>query len=311
LQDKAGTRGVAHSDAILGRGIAKPHIGRQSRAEWRLRRKITFKLRLRRVILCPDPCTTDAPFMIESPPKRISGFGTTMRRDVWWLELLPVIILLGGFSIYATWRAFEGNYYAWGPYLSPFYSPLFQPAWWPFSPAILILGGPLGFRATCYYYRKAYYRAFFLDPPACAVSEARPHRYRGETSFPLILQNLHRYFLYLAIIFLIILWYDAIHAFWFAGRIGVGVGSLVLLINIVLLSLYTLSCHSLRHIIGGKVDCFSCSAFGVPRHAAWRGATFLNERHMVFAWLSLISVGLADLYIRLLASGAISDFRLL
>jgi hypothetical protein len=241
------------------------------------------------------------------------GFGATMRRDAWWLELIPVVIVLGAFGIYATVRAFEGAYYEWGPYLSPFYSPLIDPhhRWWPFSPAILILGAPLGFRATCYYYRKAYYRAFFLDPPACAVGESRPHRYSGETRFPFILQNLHRYFLYLALIFLIILWYDAVRAFWFEGRFGIGVGSLVLLANIVLLSLYTFSCHSLRHIVGGKLDCFSCAAFGGPQHAAWRGATFLNEHHMLFAWLSLFSVGLADLYIRLVASGSIHDLRLL
>jgi hypothetical protein len=184
------------------------------------------------------------------------GFGRTTRRDAWWLELIPVVIVLGGFGIYATVRAFEGAYYEWGPYLSPFYSPLIDQhhRWWPFSPAILILGGPLGFRATCYYYRKAYYRAFFLDPPACAVGESRPHRYSGETRFPFILQNLHRYFLYLALIFLIILWYDAVRAFWFDGSFGIGVGSLVLLANIVLLSFYTFSCHSLRHIVGGKLD---------------------------------------------------------
>ena len=241
------------------------------------------------------------------------GFGTTMRRDAWWLELIPVVVVLGGFGIYATIRAFEGAYYEWGPYLSPFYSPLIDPEhhWWPFSPAILILGGPLGFRATCYYYRKAYYRAFFLDPPACAVGESRPHRYSGETRFPFILQNLHRYFLYLALIFLIILWYDAVRAFWFDGRFGVGVGSLVLLANIVLLSLYTFSCHSLRHIVGGKVDCFSCVTFGGARHAVWRRTSFLNEHHMLFAWLSLCSVGLADLYIRLVATGTIQDLRLL
>jgi hypothetical protein len=249
--------------------------------------------------------------MVQS--KTAIGFGKTMRRDAWWLELIPVVIVLGAFGIYATVRAFEGAYYEWGPYLSPFYSPLIDPQhrWWPFSPAILILGGPLGFRATCYYYRKAYYRAFFLDPPACAVGESRSHRYSGETRFPFILQNLHRYFLYLALIFLIILWYDAVRAFSFDGSFGIGVGSLVLLANIVLLSFYTFSCHSLRHIVGGKLDCFSCVAFGGPRHTAWRGASFLNEHHMLFAWLSLFSVGLADLYIRLVASGSIHDLRLL
>ena len=113
------------------------------------------------------------------------GFGRTQRRDAWWVELLPVIILLGGFGVYATLRAFEGANFEWGPYLSPFYSPLIDAShrWWHYSPALLILAFPLGFRATCYYYRKAYYRAFFLDPPACAVGE-RPHRnYRGETGF--------------------------------------------------------------------------------------------------------------------------------
>ena len=100
-----------------------------------------------------------------------TGLGNTLRRDSWWVELIPVFILLGGFGIYATLRAFEGANYTWGPYLSPFYSPLIDPEhhWWPLSPALLVLAGPLGFRATCYYYRKAYYRAFFLDPPACAV----------------------------------------------------------------------------------------------------------------------------------------------
>ena len=236
-----------------------------------------------------------------------------MRRDAWWLELVPVVLVLGLFGIYATLRAFEGAYYEWGPYLSPFYSPLIDPAhrWWPLSPALLILGGPLGFRATCYYYRKAYYRAFFLDPPACAVGEPVEHRYRGETAFPLILQNLHRYFLYVALVFLVILWYDAAVAFRFNGRFGIGVGSLVLLGNIVLLTCYTLSCHSLRHIVGGKVDCFSCATFGRSRYEAWRGASFLNEHHMLFAWLSLFSVGLADLYVRLVATGAIHDLRLL
>ncbi len=67
-----------------------------------------------------------------------SRFGSTLRRDAWWIEILPIIIVMGGFSIYATLRAFEGKYYEWGPYLSPFYSPLIDPLhhWWPFSPAL-------------------------------------------------------------------------------------------------------------------------------------------------------------------------------
>ncbi len=250
--------------------------------------------------------------MASSPvPSRTTHLGETQRRDAWWLELLPVIILFGGFGIYATLRAFEGKFYEWGPYLSPFYSPFLSFSWWKFSPALLILGGPLGFRATCYYYRKAYYRAFFLDPPACAVSESGSRNYRGETSFPFILQNVHRYFLYLAILFLCFLWYDVFKAFNFGGSFGIGLGTLIMFVNVVLLTLYTFSCHSLRHIVGGKLDCFSCSAFGPPRHSAWSFLTSLNERHMLWAWSSLISVGFTDFYIRMLASGAFKDFRLL
>ena len=239
------------------------------------------------------------------------GFGSTLRRDAWWLELLPVVVVLGGFGLYATLRAFEGKFYEWGPYLSPFYSPLIDPQhhWWPFSPAILILGGPLGFRATCYYYRKAYYRAFFLDPPGCAVGEGQ-RSYSGETRFPFILQNLHRYFLYLAILFLAFLWYDVFCAFSFNGHFGIGVGTLIMLVNILLLTTYTFSCHSLRHLAGGKLDCFSCATFGKPRYGAWRWISILNERHMLFAWCSLFSVGLTDVYIRLVSSGAIQDVRL-
>src|SRR6266699_5128701 len=177
------------------------------------------------------------------------------RTGSWWSQIIPVVVGFGGFSVYATFRAFEGAFFQWGPYLSPFYSPLIDVhhKYWPYSPALLILGGPLSFRATCYYYRKAYYRAFFLDPPACAVAEKEGRGYRGETAFPFILQNVHRYSLYLAIVFLAFLWYDAVRAFSYEGHFRVGVGSLVLLVNVALLSTYALSCHSLRHLAGGKL----------------------------------------------------------
>jgi hypothetical protein len=252
--------------------------------------------------------------MASSPaPTGATRLGETQRQDAWWIELLPVLFIFGGFGLYATLRAFEGRYFEWGPYLSPFYSPLIDRNhhWWKLSPAVLILGGPLGFRTTCYYYRKAYYRAFFLDPPACAVSESSSRNYRGETSFPFLLQNIHRYFLYVAIVFLLFLCYDTIRAFIFDARFGIGIGSLIMTVNVCLLSLYTFSCHSLRHLAGGKLDCFSCSTFGPPRHSAWRFLSFLNERHMLFAWASLFSVGFTDFYIRMLAAGIFKDFRFL
>src|SRR5260370_6463985 len=242
-----------------------------------------------------------------------SHFGSTLRRDAWWIEIIPIIIMMGGFSIYATLRAFEGKFYAWGQYLLPFFSPLIDPQydWWPYSPAFLILAGPLGFRATCYYYRKALYRAFLLDPPACAVGEPTRNNYRGETAFPFILQNVHRYFFYLAVLFIAFLWHDAIRSFFFDGRFGIGVGTLLLPITASLLSLSTFSCHSLRHLAGGKLDCFSCAPFGRSRFEAWSFFSFLNEHHMLFAWCSLISVGFPDFYVRMVACGAFRDLRLL
>ena len=194
------------------------------------------------------------------------GFGGTSRRDAWWVYPLLVFLGLGGFVVYSTWAALQGKNYEFGPYLSPMYSPLLmtaRPGWWPaflpFSAAMLILWAPGGFRVTCYYYRGAYYKAFWADPPSCAVGEPRK-KYLGERYFPLILQNIHRYFMYLALVFLVILSIDALRAMWFdapSGRgkvFGIGVGTLVMIINPILLSGYTLGCHSLRHLVGGKLD---------------------------------------------------------
>ena len=126
-------------------------------------------------------------------------FGKTERTDAWWLQPVVQGLMLLVLGAYATWAAFQGRNYEFGNYLSPFYSPLLKPKWWPLSPALLVLGAPLGFRGTCYYYRKAYYRAFFADPAACAVGEPRGSGYAGEASFPFVLQNIHRYLIYLAI----------------------------------------------------------------------------------------------------------------
>ncbi|MGI8587585.1 MAG: succinate dehydrogenase [Chloroflexia bacterium] len=239
----------------------------------------------------------------------------TSRRDNWWLRPLVTVLVLGAFVIYSTWRALVGQDTAQvGPYLSPFYSPLLgihlSIFGWAISPALYILIFPLSFRLTCYYYRLAYYRSFFLDPPACAVSEpiARKH-YTGEQRFPLILQNIHRYAFYAAAVFVVILAIDAIQAFFFADGFHVNLGSLVLTLNVVLIALYTFSCHSWRHLIGGRINCYSCSIANRTRYGLWKRFTFLNERHALYAWSSLIMVALADLYIWLLASGAIQDPR--
>ena len=228
---------------------------------------------------------------------------------------------------YATWAAFQNAHYTYGPYLSPFYSPeLFGdsphawlgarpawiPAWVPFSPALLILPFPALFRFTCYYYRGAYYKAFWADPPACAVGEPRGG-YRGEQSFPLVLQNVHRYFMYAAVLFLFILSYDVWLALWFrdpatgAVEFGLGFGTLVLAVNVVLLSGYTLGCHVMRHVVGGSYD-------EVSKHPicdrAYACSSALNDRHQLFAWCSLGSVAFADIYVRLCSMGIWTDLRI-
>src|SRR5580765_1063457 len=241
---------------------------------------------------------------------RRTGFAATERHDAWWVAPLVQGLLLATLITYANWAAFQGNNYLVGGYLSPLYSPLIVVPWFPFSPAFLILLPPVLFRATCYYYRKAYYRSFFLDPPACAVGDLRGKGYRGETAFPLVLQNLHRYLFYITFGYLFFLWADVAHATNFDGRFGIGLGTLVILANTMALTLYSFSCHSARHLVGGKLDCFSCSASTRTRHSVWKGASALNEHHMLFAWVSFITVCSADLYVRLVASGTITDPRL-
>lgn len=265
---------------------------------------------------------------VSLPIKR--SFGETMRRGAWWAYPLLVFIVLSAFVLYSTWAAFQGAHYFFGGdgahYLSPFYSPeifgasphaMFGvkppwiPDWIPFSPAFLILWAPAGFRFTCYYYRGAYYKAFWADPPACAVGEPR-HSYRGERKFPLVLQNIHRYFLYLALIFLIFLAYDAWKAMWFAGadgqeHFGIGLGTIILTANVFFLGGYTFSCHSLRHIVGGKCDTLSDKPI---RCAAYSACSSLNKRHMWFAWFSLFVVGFSDIFVRLCSMGIWRDWRI-
>jgi len=250
-----------------------------------------------------------------------------MRRDAWWAKPMLVFVGLSAFVIYSTWAAFQGVHYYSGPYVSPFYSPeLFgsspdswfgpKPGWWPgwlpFSPALFILWAPGLFRLTCYYYRGAYYKAFWADPPACAVGEPRKS-YLGERSFPLILQNVHRYLLYVAIAFLCILTYDVWKATRFIdpatgkAAFGIGVGTLVLAVNVVLLGGYALGCHSLRHLVGGFLDQPSRAPVCQKTYTC---VSCFNRRHMLWAWMSLFSVMFADVYVRLCSMGIWTDWRI-
>ncbi len=266
------------------------------------------------------------------------GFGETTRPDAWWLQPLVVFLGFSAFIVYSTWAAFQGindmktgvpSYWFGGNganYLSPFYSPEFWgvsphaigklPGWWPvwlpFSPAFLILWVPGGFRFTCYYYRGAYYKAFWADPINCAVGEPRK-TFLGERYFPLIIQNIHRYFFYLAALFIVLLAHDAWKAMWFTDALtgkqhfGIGVGTVIMILNPLFLALYTFGCHSFRHLAGGFLDSKSKSPLCGKTFDCVSG---LNRKHMLWAWISLFGVGLTDVYIRLCATGHLKDIIL-
>lgn len=261
----------------------------------------------------------------------------TERKDRWWVEPLTIVLALSAFVVYAfiastltTTSTGTWTYFA-EPYLSPLFSPCLTSSCPPserllpftidiqllqfvIPASYLIVGSPLLFRFTCYYYRRSIYRGFFQSPSACAVPDARK-RYTGESRFPFILQNFHRYALYLALIVVVILWIDTVKAFSFPDpanhsvhRLGIGLGSLVMLANVLLLSAYTFGCHALRHLVGGSLDSFHRASL---RLRLWTWVTRLNLHHNRWAWISMGSVGFTDLYIRLLAMGVISDPRIL
>ncbi len=252
-------------------------------------------------------------------------FGETLRRDLWWLPPLSVLAAFSAFLIYGTWSALQSWGYTYGPYFSPFHAPELwgptqhawfgpRPEWWPpilFFPALLILPFPGLFRFSCYYYRGAYYKGFWADPAACAVGEPRT-TYRGERPFPNFLQNLHRYAMYIAIVFIPLLTYDAwLSLWWMDGggieHFGVGLGSVIMWVNVALTAGYTFGCHSLRHVIGGYKDRLS----GQPvRAACYAGCSKLNGKHATLAKASMFTMASTDIYIRMCAMGWITDWRI-
>jgi hypothetical protein len=263
--------------------------------------------------------------MTSAPLPAQRSFGETLRKDLWWISPLTVLLSFSAFLIYGTWSAMQNWGYTYGPYFSPFHAPEIwgpthhawfgpRPSWFPellFYPALLILPFPGLFRFTCYYYRGAYYKGFWADPANCAVGEPRKS-YRGEKPFPNWLQNLHRYAMYIALIFIVMLAYDAWLGFWFLDgggneHFGIGLGTVIMWANVVLIAMYTLGCHSFRHIIGGFKDRLS----GKPiRAACYQTCSLLNARHGAYAKWSMFSVAFTDLYIRLCSMGVITDWRI-
>jgi hypothetical protein len=235
---------------------------------------------------------------------------------------MTVVLVLSFFGLYsfAIIALFPGEF---RQFVSPFYSPEVPlPNWMPafVTAPMLVLWIPLGFRATCYYYRKAYYRAFFWDPPACRTDLQQKDRfwagknaaegYRGERAL-FVWNNIHRYFLYASIIVVLFLWYEAFRTLFGAQGFQVSVGSLLWFLNIVLLSAYTFSCHSFRHLIGGNKDCYSCLRGGNARRKTYNFVTRLNLQHPQWAWLSLFSLLATDVYLRLMQAGVITDFKII
>jgi hypothetical protein len=262
-----------------------------------------------------------------------SGYSTdepiTYRRDPWWVFPAFTVVAYLAFIVYATFRVFEpliahadvasyplyyvadnGHFH----YASPFGTPDFThfvPSFLyavPFlalavrSPAFLILPFPALFRFTCYYYRKSYYRAFLGKPAACAVPASKGVFYKGERGL-LMLQNLHRCFLFAAIVVTLFLLWDALRSIFTPNGLYFGIGSALMLVNVAFLMFYTFGCHSFRHLVGGKLDCYSCDGIARYRYGLWSKVTMLNGRHAMWAWLSLLTVAGTDLYIRYVVMG--------
>jgi hypothetical protein len=256
------------------------------------------------------------------PGARAAISARTLRRDRWWLAPLLTVTGLSAWVVYAVVRVYMHKWY-WVEdhhYLTPFYSPCITdrcvpdaahlgralPGWWIIPEAAFSLPFLLLFRLTCYYYRRAYYRGFWASPPACAVPDGH-QRYSGETRFPLIFQNGHRYAFYAAVIISVINTFDAAIAFRGAdGKVGFGLGNLVLLANVVMLWGYTVSCHSCRHIIGGKLKHFSRHPV---RYQLWTFVSKLNTRHMLLAWVTLGTLAVTDFYVMAVSAGWFPDPR--
>jgi len=264
----------------------------------------------------------------------INGLGRTNRIDNWWSQPLTMGVGLTAALVYTFWRLFlygtetengtslisyelEGS-----TVMSPIFSPnvlewnLFglnewnHPEW--VNAAILVLWIPFGFRGTCYYMRRVYYRTFFASPVACWVDEPDINKkigYGGEKRL-FIFNNLHRYFLYAAMIILVIKWWDVTHTMHFDSAshhgYGVSLGTFVMGIEAFLLTMYVTSCHALRHLAGGMLDRWTTGISRI-RGQLFGKISVLNRSHGFWFWTSLTFVFLGDLWVLAVAEGHLSD----
>jgi hypothetical protein len=180
-----------------------------------------------------------------------------------------------------------------------------------YSPTVAVLPFVGLFRLTCYAYRKDYHRHVFNHPRTCEIgfrAEFKGREYTGETRF-FRLENLHRYFVYFAVAILPFFYYDIFVSLTYQGGVTLTLGGILLIVNTAFVTLYTFSCHAIRHLIGGSVDCFSCKHN--VRKKLFFGQTKLNIHHETYAWLSLTMFFLVDLFIRATVAGVIPNIVLL
>ncbi len=213
----------------------------------------------------------------------------------WRLWSFILLIALGILALFSfPMKSYDG-------YIDPFY-----------SPTVLILPLIGLFRLTCYAFRKYYHRHLFRHPQGCSTAERlneAGRSYSGETGFFRI-ENLHRYFMYFSAAILPFFFYDFYLSLLYPYALTLRLGSLILLADTLVVTIWVFSCHSVRHIIGGRLDCFSCSLTARCNNQLFKFQSRLNKHHEALAWASLILIIAADLYIRGLAAGLPLDFRI-
>lgn len=244
------------------------------------------------------------------------GSFTTLRNDKWWLVPLIEDIVIIAFIIYTLavmLTATSGMIYSKYGYVSPIYGiniiphSFYTSLGWSatLSTAWIFIWAPLGFRASCYAERKIYYRGFFATPPACQVNgvDVRRGKYTGERSFPFILNNFHRYFAYATFVLMVLQTLDVLVALTY----GIGIGTILMIITAVFLSLYVYGCHALRHAAGGGRNCYTCSPIAKTQYKIWSIGSKLNQHHERWFWCSLVMVMVVDIWIHLVVGNPSID----
>ena len=237
----------------------------------------------------------------------------TFRKDNWALKWFVFGLSFFIFALYSVlvifFDFFNGFYFSGDPtplYISPFYGPPLLPVMAVIPFAVATLWIPFGFRGTCYYMRRVYYRSFFQSPPACTVTgiSARKGKYSGETRFPWWVNHSHRYFLYGAILLGIYHWFEAILTLMHQDSFYFGVGCILAFLDAICLTFYIVSCHAFRNLFGGGVK-----RQNLVVNQIWGFTSKLNKHHGFWFWCSLFSIWLFDVYIRLLNLGILHEVR--